>query len=255
MSAQNAGAAVIDGGLPATGPRLLIVADTAVADVGELPPLVRGVIDQAQEVYVVTPTLPGRLAWLASETNPARHAADERLDSMLAQVRSIGTRASGRTGDDDILTAFADAVAEFEPDHILIALRSSEHANWQERGLIAHVRKHFDLPLTTFALDEDGHISSGGPAEPAQKPVRRQQESQTSTPARTAAPSPRRSNAPDGTAVLALFLVATLIVVGGVGLAGAIDSWWVLAPVVAVDFMLTVAVTLSIFRMLQDDRG
>jgi hypothetical protein len=27
---------------------------------------VRGLIDAAGEVYVVTPTLPGRLAWLAS---------------------------------------------------------------------------------------------------------------------------------------------------------------------------------------------
>jgi hypothetical protein len=233
VSAQKAGAAVLEGsGLPAAGPRLLIVADTALADVDELPPLVRGVIDDAQAVHVVTPTLPGRLDWLASETNPARHAADERLDSMLAQVRSTGTRASGRTGDEDILTAFADAVAEFEPDHILIALRSSEHANWQERGLLARVRERFDLPLTTFAVDEDGHISGARATGPRQ-----------------------RTPVPNGTAVLGLFLLATLIVVGGVALAGAIDSWWVLAPVVAVDLMLTVAVTLSIFRMLRDDHG
>src|SRR5687767_10761957 len=131
-------------------PRLLVVADAAIADLDELPPLVRGVIDGAGELYVVTPTLPGRLDWLASQTNPARHAADERLDRVLGQLRSIGVDADGRTGDEDILTAFADAVEEFHPDHILIALRSAAHANWQERGLIAHVRERFDLPLTTF---------------------------------------------------------------------------------------------------------
>jgi hypothetical protein len=39
--------------------RLLFVADAAVADVEDLPPAVRTVIDTASEVYVVTPTLPG----------------------------------------------------------------------------------------------------------------------------------------------------------------------------------------------------
>ena len=48
--------------------RLLFVADAAVADVDELPPAVRTVIDAAADVYVVTPTLPGRLAWLADES-------------------------------------------------------------------------------------------------------------------------------------------------------------------------------------------
>ena len=45
--------------------RLLFVSDAAVADVDELPRAVRAVIDDAAELYVVTPSLPGRLAWLA----------------------------------------------------------------------------------------------------------------------------------------------------------------------------------------------
>lgn len=143
-----------------TTKRVLLVADAAIADVGEIPPRVRALIDKADELYVVTPTLPGPLDWLAWEINPSRHAADQRLDVVLDQVRSIGARASGKSGDDSILTAFADAVAEFEPDHIVIALRSSEHANWQERGLIKHVKERFGLPLTTFALDHLGHLAT-----------------------------------------------------------------------------------------------
>jgi nucleotide-binding universal stress UspA family protein len=53
----------------------------------------------------------------------------------------------------------ADAVEEFRPDHIVIALRSAEHANWQERRLIAHVEERFGLPLTTYAVDTQGHTS------------------------------------------------------------------------------------------------
>jgi hypothetical protein len=140
--------------------RLLVVADAAVADVTELPPRVRAIIDDAGEIYVVTPSLPGRLDWLASELNPSRHNADERLDRVLGELRSIGARASGTTGDDSTLTAFADAVAEFHPDHILIVLRSPEHANWQERRLVKHVQKRFGLPVTSFAIDENGHASA-----------------------------------------------------------------------------------------------
>ena len=66
-------------------------------------------------------------------------------------------RASGRTGDDTTLTAVGDAVAEFQPDHILVALRGGDHANWQEKGLIEQIRDHFSLPLTTYAVEPQGH--------------------------------------------------------------------------------------------------
>ena len=41
--------------------RLLMVADSAVADTDELPPPVRALLAEADEVYVVTPSLPGAL--------------------------------------------------------------------------------------------------------------------------------------------------------------------------------------------------
>ena len=236
-----------------TGPRLLVVADAAIADVDELPPLVRSVIDGAGELYVVTPTLPGRLDWLASQTNPARHAADERLDRVLGQLRAIGAHADGRTGDEDILTAFSDAVAEFRPDHILIALRSSAHANWQERGLIAHVRERFDRPLTTFSLDEQGLVSTAPPAEPAGDiATARSERVDPVSPAAVADFASGRPTERDGLTVLAFFAFASLMMVAGVGLAGAIDSWWALASVVVVDFILIVGVMLSVFALLND---
>jgi nucleotide-binding universal stress UspA family protein len=140
--------------------RLVFVADAAVASVEELPPAVRAVIDEAADVYVVTPTLPGRLAWLADEVDRCRHVADERLDTVLGHMRSIGAHASGAAGRGSVLTVIADAVAEVDPDHILVALRSPEHANWQERGLIEHIEKRFGLPVMTYAVDLEGHTST-----------------------------------------------------------------------------------------------
>jgi nucleotide-binding universal stress UspA family protein len=140
--------------------RLLFMADAAVADVEALPPAVRATFDAAAAVYVLTPTLPGRLAWITDDVDRVRHVADERLDVVLEHMRSIGVDAHGLAGRGSVLTVLADAVAACEPDHILIALRGSQHANWQERGLIEHVEQRFGLPVTTYAVDLEGHASS-----------------------------------------------------------------------------------------------
>ena len=89
-----------------------------------------------------------------------RHVADERLDTVLGHMHSIGAHASGAAIPGSVLTVVADAVAEFKPDHILLALRSAEHANWQERGLVEHIEQRFGLPVTTYAVDPRGHASS-----------------------------------------------------------------------------------------------
>src|SRR5918994_1464992 len=144
--------------------RLLFVADAAVADVEELPPAVRATIDAAAEVHVLTPTLPGRLAWLADDVDRFRHFADERLDTVLSHMHAIGADAGGAARRGSVVTVIADAVTEFDPDHILIARHVSEHANWQERRLIEHVENRFRLPITTFAVDPAGHTrTADGP--------------------------------------------------------------------------------------------
>ena len=138
--------------------RLLVVVDAAVADVEDLPARARDLVHTAGEVYVVTPSLPGRLDWLTDDIDRSRHSAEERLDVVLNHMRSLGARATGTIGDASTLTAFADAVTKFHPDHILVALRSSEHANWQERRLVRHVKERFDVPLTAYVVDPRGHV-------------------------------------------------------------------------------------------------
>jgi hypothetical protein len=137
--------------------RLLIATGEAAASEDELPQLVRALIENASEVLVMTPVLIGRLEWLASDTDRARFEADERLSTVLGQLETIAPEAGirARVGDDTPFTAFADAVREFLPDHILIALRSSDHSGWQERGLLDQIRE-FGIPITVFELDRAG---------------------------------------------------------------------------------------------------
>ena len=144
--------------------RLLFVSDAAVADVDELPPVVRAIIDAATEVNVLTPALPGRLAWLADDVDRFRRYADERLETVLSYMHAIGADAGGAARRGSVVTVIADAVTAFEPDHILIALHVSEHANWQEHRLIEHVENRFRLPVTTFAVDPAGQTrTADGP--------------------------------------------------------------------------------------------
>ena len=145
--------------------RLLIVTGGAVTDVAELPPLIRSLVQAASDILVVTPVLPGRLQWLASDTDRVRHEADDRLQTVLAHVESVapGVAASGQIGDETPLSAFADAVRRFAPDHILVALRASDHGGWQERRLTDRVLAAFHIPLTVFEIDRaEGVATTAG---------------------------------------------------------------------------------------------
>ena len=48
--------------------------------------------------------------------------------------------------------AFEDAIMEFEPDHLIIALRSGEDSEWQERGLLDQLQERFGLPMMVFSV-------------------------------------------------------------------------------------------------------
>jgi nucleotide-binding universal stress UspA family protein len=142
--------------------RLLFVADAAVVDADALPVHVRRLIDEAADVYVLTPTLPGRLAWLADDIDGFRHVADERLDTVLGHLRAVGATASGSALRGSVLQVITDAVEQYKPDHVVLALHSSPHANWQEHRLVERVEHRFGLPVTSYAVDPEGHASSAG---------------------------------------------------------------------------------------------
>jgi len=134
--------------------RLLIAAGEAVSDTEEIPFGVRELIDAAEEILVITPTLPQRLDWLASATDRAREQADRRLQIVLGQLEEVGSVAKGEVGSDDPLEAIADAVRGFSPDHLLIALRAGERAGWQEQGLLEQIQQRFGLPMTVFSVTD-----------------------------------------------------------------------------------------------------
>jgi hypothetical protein len=141
-----------------SAPRLLIATGEAVAKMDELPPVVRGMIEGASKLFVMTPILTSALQWLVSDTDRARHEADERLSSVLGHVAAIApeTETRAQVGDETPMDAFEDAIREFRPDHILIAMRADDHNAWQERHLVENLLEVFGIPITVFEIDRGG---------------------------------------------------------------------------------------------------
>ena len=154
------------------GNRLLIVAGSTAASPDDLPDNVRALIEGAAEVLVISPVLTSRLHLWTNDTDRAREEADERLGIVLGDVEAIGsaTDVHGDVGDEVPLTALGDAVRTFEPDHILLALRSGSDASWQESGLPDRVRESFGLPVTAIEIDPHGRVH-GSPTWSATKTI------------------------------------------------------------------------------------
>lgn len=142
------------------GTRLLIATGEAAASPAELPPLIRALIESSSDVLVISPALTSKLQWLASDVDRGREEADARLATVLGHIGELapGTSTEGVVGDDTPLTAFEDAISRFRPDHILIALRASDHGAWQERNLVDRVRATFHIPITVFEIDRAGRV-------------------------------------------------------------------------------------------------
>lgn len=132
--------------------RLLIGAGATAGGLADLPPGIRNLIDASEEILVMSPALPSRLEWLASDTDRTREKADERLVELMGQLDDTDTEVKGTVGADDPMLAFEEAVTEFRPDHIMVVLRPGERSGWQESGLVDALVDRFDVPVTSFKL-------------------------------------------------------------------------------------------------------
>ena len=110
-------------------------------------------LTQTTSFLVVCPALNSRLKTWTSDEDPARAAAQKRLDATLARLASVGIDARGEVGDGDPLVAVEDAVRTFHPDEIVISTHPAGRSNWLERGIVDSVRVRFDVPVTHVVVD------------------------------------------------------------------------------------------------------
>jgi len=139
---------------------VLVLTNEDLADANEVPESVRPLLDDADDVYVVAPTLTTWMQWLTDDRDTALVAADERLRTVFAHMRAGGLKPHGEVGAENQVTAIADALAEFDADLIVLRLHApgSEHENWREHRVAEKVRSHFDVPTIVFYFDREGRV-------------------------------------------------------------------------------------------------
>ncbi len=140
--------------------RVLLLTSEDLADANEVPESIRPLIDEAEEVYVVAPTLTTWLQWLATDVDHARVSADKRLRTVFDHMHADGLAPRGTVAAENQVVAIADALLEFDADLIVLRLHEprSKHENWQEHDVLERVRSHFDIPMIAFFFDDEGKI-------------------------------------------------------------------------------------------------
>ncbi|MDX6512613.1 MAG: permease, partial [Gaiellaceae bacterium] len=113
-------------------------------------------------VLVVAPAQPTALQHLTSDEDPARGAAQERLDESLAKLRSLGIEAKGEIGDSHPLQAIEDALRTFGADEIVISTHPEGRSHWLETGVVAGARERFAVPITHVVVDVDAEREEPG---------------------------------------------------------------------------------------------
>jgi 2-hydroxychromene-2-carboxylate isomerase len=140
--------------------RVLVVTNEILADANEVPASLRPLFEEAEQIYVIAPTLTSWLQWLATDVDHARVSADERLKTVFDHMHANGLEPAGTVGGENQVTAIADALATFDADLIVLRLHApgSEHENWREHRIAKQVRGHFGLPTIVFYFDEQGQV-------------------------------------------------------------------------------------------------
>jgi hypothetical protein len=104
------------------------------------------------ELIVVAPAVEqSRLAWLTNDEGDARRRAEEVGDSVAYDAPADAARVEVKP--DSPSQAVLDAIAEHNPDRIIVVLRTGEDATWLEEGELAEMPGRIaGVPVTRVAI-------------------------------------------------------------------------------------------------------
>lgn len=142
--------------------RVLVVANETVGGEELLSAISTIALIHKTRFHVVCPALNSRLKTYTSDEDPAREAAQQRLDLTLARLSSVGIEAAGVVGDGDPLVAVDDAVRTFGPNEIVVSTHPPGRSNWLEKGVVEAIRARYDVPVTHVVVDLPPAGDDGG---------------------------------------------------------------------------------------------
>jgi hypothetical protein len=112
----------------------VVVVSTAEVDRGSL----EGLVEPDDELVVVVPAVEqSKLQWLANDEDDARRRAHEVGEAVADEAPA--TASAIEVTPDVPRQAVLDAIAEHDPDRVVVALRDGEDATWLEEGELAQV--------------------------------------------------------------------------------------------------------------------
>ena len=84
-----------------------------------------------------------------------RTAAENRLETTVAQLRKAGLEAEGHVMDPDPFAAITDAIEEFGADEIIVSTHPETRSGWLRKGLVDRIRDEIGLPVEHVVVDLD----------------------------------------------------------------------------------------------------
>ena len=103
--------------------------------------------------HVVVPLSPvgGRLTW---DEKASREVAQQRLDEVLARLRSMGAEADGEVGDRDPVMAVRDALRGREVDEVIVSTLPKGLSRWLGEDVPSRLRDSVRCPVTVVTQSE-----------------------------------------------------------------------------------------------------
>jgi hypothetical protein len=105
-------------------------------------------------VTVVCPQNQPKSGYVIYEDS-VRTAAENRLETTLAQLREIGIEADGEVMDPDPYSATMDAIGAYGADEIIVSTYPGTRSGWLRRDLIDRLKSDSGLPVHHVVVDLD----------------------------------------------------------------------------------------------------
>jgi universal stress protein family protein len=141
--------------------RILVVANETVGG-RELIDAVKKHAEEAHErhepfaVFVVCPQNQPKSGYVIYDES-VRSAAENRLQTTLAQLREIGVEATGEVLDPDPFAATIDAMDSFGADQIIVSTHPETRSGWLRKALVDRLKEETGLPVEHVVVDLDAN--------------------------------------------------------------------------------------------------
>jgi len=140
--------------------RLLVVAAETVDGEQVRNAIAERIGDREAEIRLIAPAVDqSKLEHVMGDVDDATDKARERLEQSAQALERAGLQAAdARVGDADLKLAITDALADFDPDEIVIVAHSGDGPSF-EKSWIEESEREFEQPITEIFVDRE----SGAP--------------------------------------------------------------------------------------------